>query len=145
MKTALSRDDMNAAFRKSGRRMTPQRRAIVEHLACRIDHPSARQIYNHLSSRLSSLSLATVYNTLAVLVRLGLIREIEFEAADNRYDTNLAPHLNLVCVRCRSIQDVKLELPVAPETIRGEFGFEVHDVRFEFRGVCAACGTHGSD
>jgi len=144
MKTTLSRDDMNAAFRKSGRRMTPQRRAIVEHLACRVDHPSARQIYNHLSPRLSSLSLATVYNTLAALVDMGLVREIEFESADNRYDTNLAPHLNLVCVRCRSILDVEQELPAAPETIRSELGFEMSDFRLEYRGLCAACRAPGS-
>jgi Fur family peroxide stress response transcriptional regulator len=144
MINALSRDDMTAAFKRSGRRMTPQRRAIIGHLAGRTDHPSARQIYAHLSPRLSSLSLATVYNTLATLVGQGLIREVDFEAADNRYDTNLAPHLNLVCIHCGTITDVHHELPLPRETIRVELGFEVVDSRFEYRGFCAACRAHGS-
>jgi Fur family peroxide stress response transcriptional regulator len=136
---------MIEAFRTAGRRMTPQRRAILSYLAGRTDHPSARKIYRALSRRVPSLSLATVYNTLAALVDLGLVREIDFEATDNRYDTNLAPHLNLVCVRCSSILDFAHELPVPPETIRAVLGFEVHGVRLEYRGLCAACRAFASD
>jgi Fur family peroxide stress response transcriptional regulator len=142
---ALSREDMIEAFKRSGRRITPQRHAIIDHLVGRTDHPSARQIYAHLSPRLASLSLATVYNTLAALVEQGLIREIDFEAADNRYDTNLAPHLNLVCVRCGTITDVDHELPMPPETIRSDLGFEVVESRLEYRGFCAACRAPASD
>jgi Fur family peroxide stress response transcriptional regulator len=142
---ALSQEDMIATFKGSGRRMTPQRRAIIDYLAGRTDHPSARQIFQHLSPTLSSLSLATVYNTLAALVDLELIREVEFEAADNRYDTNVAPHLNLVCTRCGTITDVAHELPIPPETIRSELGFEVSDFRLEYRGSCAACRVTAFD
>jgi Fur family peroxide stress response transcriptional regulator len=142
--TARSPNQMIEAFRTTGRRMTPQRRAILSYLAGRTDHPSARKIYRTLSPREPSLSLATVYNTLAVLVDLGLVREIEFEAVDNRYDTNLAPHLNLVCVRCGSILDFEHGLPVSPDTIQAELGFEVVDVRLEYRGFCAACTAAAS-
>ena len=142
---ALSREDMIEAFKRSGRRITPQRQAVIEYLAGRTDHPSVRQIYRHLSPRVSSLSLATVYNTLAALVDRGLVREIDFEAADNRYDTNLAPHVNLVCIRCGTITDVDHELPMPRETIRSEHGFEVVESRLEYRGYCAACRAPASD
>ena len=98
-----TRDDIVAALRAAGRRITPQRMAIVEYLAGRSDHPSARQIHHDLEDRMPSVSVATVYNTLASLVELGLLREVEFESADNRYDTNLAPHINLVCTACGAI------------------------------------------
>ena len=85
------------------------------------------------------MSLATVYNTLATLVEAGVLAQIDFEATDNRYDTNVAPHLNLVCTACGSIRDVEHELPVDLEEVRREEGFEVSQVRIEYRGLCAAC------
>ena len=140
-----STDDLIAALRESGRRITAQRRAILEYLTRRTDHPSPRQIYRDLSPRVPSLSLATVYNTLKALVEMGLIREIDFEAADNRYDPNLAPHINLVCVRCGSITDFDHELPIAPEELRSKLGFETVDFRIEYRGLCAGCRTPAED
>lgn len=130
---------MMAAFEASGRRITPQRRAILGYVAGRSDHPSARQIHRGLSSRLPRPSLATVYNTLTAMVGLGLVREVDFEATDNRYDTNLGPHINLVCVRCGSICDVDHDLPIPPEAIRSELGFEAVDFRIEYRGFCSRC------
>ena len=134
---------MMADFEASGRRITPQRRAILGYVAGRSDHPSARQIHRGLSSRLPRPSLATVYNTLTALVELGLVREVDFEATDNRYDTNLEPHINLVCVRCGSICDVDHDLPIPPETIRSELGFEAVDFRIEYRGFCSRCRASG--
>ena len=139
MKRVRSQGEMMAAFEASGRRITPQRRAILGYVAGRSDHPSARQIHRGLSSLLPRPSLATVYNTLAALVELGLIREVDFEATDNRYDTNLAPHINLVCVRCGSIGDIDHDLPVPPAAIRSELGFEAVYFRIEYRGHCATC------
>jgi Fur family transcriptional regulator, peroxide stress response regulator len=128
-----------AAFEASGRRITPQQRAILGYVAGRSDHPSARQIHRGLSSRLPRPSLATVYNTLTAMVELGLVREVDFEATDNRYDTNLEPHINLVCGRCGSICDVDHDLPIPPEAIRSELGFEAVDFRIEYRGLCSRC------
>lgn len=139
MTRGRSQREMIAAFEASGRRITPQRRAILCYVAGRGDHPSARQIHRGLPSRLRRPSLATVYNTLTALVELGLIREVDFEATDNRYDTNLAPHINLVCVRCGSICDLDHDLPIPPEVIRSKLGFEAVDFRIEYRGFCSKC------
>jgi Fur family peroxide stress response transcriptional regulator len=136
-----SRKDLVAALRGAGRRVTPQRQVILEYLGGRTDHPSAGQIHRNLTGRVPSLSLATVYNTLATLTELGLVREIEFDGADNRYDTNLAPHVNLVCVRCGDIMDYQRELPVRPDEIRSATGFEVVTCRVEYRGLCATCSS----
>ena len=140
-----SSDDLIAALRESGRRMTAQRRAIIEYLARRTDHPSPRQIYRDLTPRVPSLSLATVYNTLKALVEMGLIREIDFDGADNRYDPNLAPHINLVCARCGSIVDFDHEPPISTEELRSKLGFETVDYRIEYRGLCAGCRARAED
>jgi Fe2+ or Zn2+ uptake regulation protein len=130
---------MVAALRGAGRRITHQRLAIVEDLSGRSDHPTARQIHDRLRGRVPRLSLSTVYNTLAALVELGLLREMEFEAVDNRYDTNLAPHVNLVCTLCGAIADVDHKPSVSAREIRDCIGFETTEMRIEYRGVCADC------
>jgi Fur family peroxide stress response transcriptional regulator len=136
VKRARLQREMIAAFAASGRRITPRRRAILGCVAGRSDHPSARQIHRDLSSRLPRPSLATVHNTLTALVARGLIREVDFEATDDRCDTDLAPHINLACVCCGSIGDVDHDLPVPPAAIRSGLGFEAVGFRIEYRGLC---------
>ena len=127
------------ALKGAGFRMTRQRKAIIEYLAGRSDHPSAHYIFRDLQSTQSLISLATVYNTLNTLVRLRLIKEIDFEVSDNRYDTNLEPHINLVCTVCGTISDYPLDLPVSPEALKKKNGFIIEDYRLEYRGTCRTC------
>ena len=129
---------MLSALKKAGFRLTRQRRAIIEFIAGREDHPSARQIFEVLQT-MTSISFATIYNTLETLVEIDLIKEIDFEHDENRYDTNLTPHLNLVCIKCGSIQDVKFKLPVTPEQIKADTKFTTTNYRLEYMGICAHC------
>lgn len=136
-----TQDDIVAALRASGRRITPQRMAIIEYLAGRPDHPSARQIHHDLEDRKPCVSVATVYNTLASLVELGLLKEMEFESADNRYDTNLTPHINLVCTVCGAIADLVCDPPLSARETCDRVGFETTGMRIEYQGVCNGCRT----
>lgn len=133
-------EQLEQALRGEGCRITRQRKAILAFLSgCRDDHPSARDVHEALKRREPGLSLATVYNTLGILVRKGLIKLIHFEGRNNRYDTNVDPHVNLVCTGCGRIRDLAVEPPVASETVRARTGFEVRDCRLDFYGICAAC------
>jgi Fe2+ or Zn2+ uptake regulation protein len=86
------------------------------------------------------VSLATVYNTLGTLVRKGLIKILEFESLDNRYETNLALHINLICTCCGKIQDLQENIPISPEEVKKRAGFDVLDYRMEYYGLCEKCG-----
>jgi len=125
--------------------MTRQRLAIIEYLEGRGDHPSARQIFADVKAGESQMSLATVYNTLATLVEFGFLKELGFEAGDNRYDTNVSPHINLVCTVCRAITDVNRRPPVSIDEIRKTIGFETTAIRLEYQGVCASCRSEDHD
>jgi Fe2+ or Zn2+ uptake regulation protein len=125
--------------------MTRQRRAIVEYLVAHDDHPSARQVFGAVQSGEKQISLATVYNTLATLVELGFVKEMEFEAGDNRYDTRPSPHINLVCTVCGMITDFDGQPPVSIEEIRKALGFRTTAVRMEYHGVCASCRSKAND
>ncbi|MCP4896227.1 MAG: transcriptional repressor [bacterium] len=130
---------MEHALRKAGCRLTRQRRTILHHLSTREDHPTARQVYQALCRTNSTLSLATVYNTLNMLTEVGAIRHLDCASSDCRYDTNLDPHVNLVCSRCGGIEDFEYPLPVEFDEVFRSAGFQTKDARIEYHGVCAAC------
>ena len=140
--TARTQKQMIAAFRTTGRRMTPQREAILAYLAARTDHPSVRQIHRELSPRVPSLSLATVYKTLKLLKELDEVLELGFPEGGNRYDGNKAyPHPHVICVKCKKIIDPELStLEDMAEEIARETGFRILEHRLDFFGLCGDCG-----
>jgi Fur family transcriptional regulator, peroxide stress response regulator len=122
-----------------GLKLTPQRRVVVDILTRDKSHPSALSIFQAARETHPSISLSTVYATLALLKKHRLIRELEFEGMDNRYDMDTDNHFNLICLRCGRIEDYINPAPVLPEVVEQQTGFRVHDVRLEFYGVCSTC------
>jgi Fur family peroxide stress response transcriptional regulator len=137
-----SKDQMVKALKDARYRITRQRMSIIKFIAERPDHPNAQQIHREINTGERGISLATIYNTLKTLVENNLIKEIDFEDNDNRYDTNLEPHINLVCTVCGSISDYNLDLPISPDEIKIQKGFITTDFRIEYRGVCTQCGRN---
>lgn len=131
------------ALRQAGRRITDQRRLVCEFLAETSTHPTPYQVYEHLSARDPDISRATVYNTLNALRDLGAIVEIGFGADHTHYDTETAPHVNLICLRCHSISDHHPPLPVQGimESVGDGEGFQAVGVRIDVYGFCRACQT----
>ncbi|MFX1337877.1 MAG: Fur family transcriptional regulator [Promethearchaeota archaeon] len=99
--------ELFALFRKNGYKVTTQRLAIYKFIKPRKDHPTADQIYQELKTDYPTLSLGTIYKTLHTLKELGLIQELGFNEGKIRYDPNMEPHINLVCVKCGKIVDYK--------------------------------------
>ena len=126
-------------LKASGFRITNQRLAIVRYLVGRSDHPGVKQISNAMSKKGLDISLATIYNTLEVLVNNNLIRELNFDGKENRYDTNISPHINLICTKCGSITDYPYELRISPGLLKRKKGFTATDFRLEYRGICNKC------
>lgn len=136
-----TKEEMEQALRAAGCRITRQRSAILEYLASTDSHPSARQVYRDVKRAVPDVSLATVYNTLGTLVRVNLLKLIDFESMDNRYDRDSGPHINLICTVCWRIEDFERGCPVPFEEVRAKAGFDVRDMRMEYYGKCAGCRT----
>jgi Fur family peroxide stress response transcriptional regulator len=134
----LDRKKIISALQGAGFRLTPQRRAILDYLTSTDVHPSAQLIFQEVQRTHPDISLATIYNTLGVLVRQGFLKMLEIEP-DNRYETNLAQHINLICDICGKIQDLEGGLPISSEEVMHRSGFQVLDSRMEYHGVCADC------
>jgi len=123
-----------------GLRITPQREAILEYLLSTDEHPSARGILESVRKKVPRICLSTVYGTLAELSKHNIIKELEFDEMENRYEGNISQHINLVCVRCGRISDYMTAHTIDMEQVRQATQFRPIQSRFELYGVCAACG-----
>ena len=130
--------------REQGVPLTVQRRAILESLALREDHPTADQVFEDVTSRLPGLSRTTVYRVLETLVQMGAIHKASHLGSAARYDPNTERHHHLTCLSCHKVMDVPdgmvrqvgLPRPAAK-------GFEIRDYSVHFKGYCPDCLKKG--
>ena len=121
-----------------GMRVTPQREAILRYLASARTHPTAQEVYQAVRKVFPRVGRATVYNTLNLMARLGLLTEVRRQEGAVRYETDVSPHANLICLRCGRVEDAPLVAPVQVTT--AEVGsFQTQSVRVDFYGYCAQC------
>jgi Fur family peroxide stress response transcriptional regulator len=99
-------DHFCAQLKSQGRRVTPQRRVIIQALLENHSHPTADQVLMSVRSTMPDLSPATVYNTLHELVDIGVLQELELGLRERHYDLTVDNHAHLVCLRCGRIEDV---------------------------------------
>jgi len=130
-------------LRHLGVRLTPQRLAIAEVVVNSADHPSVKEIYERVRAFFPYVTIATVYSTLTMLEDVGIVRELPFQR-ESRYDANLSPHVNLVCVGCGNVVDAEVGQETVIELqdlVNGETDFQVASQRVDFYGWCSGCGT----
>lgn len=133
--------ELVARLRPLGLRLTPQRLAIAEVVVNSADHPSVRDIYERVRDFFPYVTIATVYSTLDVLAAAGIVRELPFQRL-SRYDANLAPHANLVCIDCHSVVDAAAGAETVTELlnlVNRESDFQVSAQRVDFYGWCSGC------
>jgi len=123
-----------------GLRMTGQRLAILDAVFDSDQHFSADQLVQRARQRDKSVSRATVYRTLSLLVKSGLVREMDFGKAFKFYDPNYTVHPNhnhIICQDCGKIVEfdtrkiAELELEVGRE-----LGFTVKSHRLQLVATC---------
>ncbi len=107
---AKSSNELLEALKSAGFRMTPQRTAICYVLSQRFDHPTAQSIYEQVRAEHPSLSLTTVYQTLDSLLKIGAITSLGNAGDDTiHFEVNTDPHINLACLTCHRICDLRSE------------------------------------
>jgi Fe2+ or Zn2+ uptake regulation protein len=94
-----------AAARRSGLRVTRQRREIFTYLASSVDHPDVEAVFVAVRQTLPDISLDTVYRTLRMLCDEALVTEVSSRSETMRFDPNIDPHHHHICIRCGRIAD----------------------------------------
>jgi Fur family peroxide stress response transcriptional regulator len=126
-------------LKTEGRRVTPQRRAIIKFLLTDGIHPTAEQVFTHVRQTMPGLSPATVYNTLHELVELGVLSELDLGLGERHYDINTEDHAHLVCLECGRVEDVPCDLSAVRLSSEQAQRFRVVDCQVTFRGYCSDC------
>jgi len=128
-------------LRAASRRITPQRRLILDTLVQAGGHLDAGEIYERARLRDPRLSLSTIYRTLAALKASGAVRELHLDQEHHHYELdNKDRHSHLVCLECGRVIEVEGE-PFAQvaQAVGLAHGFEVAAAQVELTGLCADC------
>lgn len=140
----MVRESMLKGLKRKGMKLTPQRLAIIEVLAAMRDvHPSAGAVYRGARKIRKGLSLSTTYATLNQLSAEGIIKILQFDTAENRYEANIEEHVNLICNGCGKIVDYTVPTPADAGEVEKRTGFSVIDTRLEYYGYCEECRKKG--
>ena len=123
-----------------GKRLTPQREAVLRAVRERDDHPTAGDIFARAKQHLPAISYATVYNSLRYLRGAGLVREISFGDGASRYDGITERHDHALCTQCGKLVDFDLAEPaeLMQEAAR-KSRFQAESVHLTLVGRCPDC------
>lgn len=136
-----TQEHLVARLKLLGIRLTPQRLAIAEVVVNSADHPTVREIFERVRDFFPYVTLATVYSTLSLLQQAGIVRELPFPK-QSRYDANLSPHANLVCLSCGAVVDAAVGQESVAELERAigqSADFRIASQRVDFYGYCEGC------
>ena len=128
-------------LRAANKRITPQRRLILDVLAQARGHLDAGEIYERARLRDPRLSLSTVYRSLSALKDNAVVRELHLDQEHHHYELdNQDRHSHLVCVECGRVVEVDSRpFAEAAQTVGQAHGFQVVSAQVELTGRCADC------
>ena len=146
VEVASSPQERFAEFLQSkGKRITHQRRILVDHVFQRHDHFDADELILNLAqqSESSKVSRPTVYRTLKELVDAGLLRRMTLKGRSvYEHDYGYPQHDHLHCTMCdKLIEFQSAELKRMREAVASEHKFRVSGHRLIITGVCTECSS----
>ncbi len=134
-------------IRTQGRRITRQRRLVLETLRDSQEHLDAYALFERVKVRDSKISLATVYRSLALLKESGLVQENRLGEDHGHFEaTQATPHYHFTCLGCGCV--IEFEAPQVMEvvaTLCSGQALQVTGVNLHLSGYCADCHAPGQD
>jgi Fe2+ or Zn2+ uptake regulation protein len=135
-------DQLTAAFRERGLRVTPQRQAIFRLLHGVDSHPTVESLYEAARAQMPTISRKTVYQTVHDLEAMGEVHVLDVGTGTIRVDPNVEhAHHHLVCTNCGTVRDVLVDVADLKVPARYRSDFRVDAVEVVFRGRCEACAA----
>lgn len=126
-----------------GKRVTKQRKTIVEHVFRSHDHFDADELLAKLQQEFGTreVSRPTVYRTLSELVDAGLLRQMSLAGRSvYEHDYGYPQHDHLYCQRCEKlIEFSSAEFKALRDAVAREHKFRVLGHRLIIQGICADC------
>jgi Fe2+ or Zn2+ uptake regulation protein len=124
-------------LKNQGIRPSYQRLKVLEYMYQKGGHPTVDEIFRSLSVDIPSLSKVTIYNTLHTLVEAGLVRIVDIDGTEKRYDITLTNHGHFQCVACGTIYNFQANIDQLP--VEGLNQFVIMQKNVYFKGLCPNC------
>lgn len=126
-----------------GKRLTQQKRLIVEQVFSHHDHFDAEELLDHLRPLTAQrkVSRPTVYRTLAELVEAGMLQKMELSGRSiYEHEYGYPSHDHLYCQRCNQLIEFHCDqLERIRDAVAAEHSFQVFGHRMFVTGICAQC------
>lgn len=138
-------DQLEAALRRHGHRMTAQRRLILEEIAAARGHIAADAIHRAVAAQDPTVNKSTVYRTLDLLERLGRLVHHHDATGMAYHHADEHGHLHLACLGCGHMTLVE-DTAIADdfvERLHEAHGFRANLAHAAIFGVCTACEAEG--
>jgi Fur family transcriptional regulator, stress-responsive regulator len=134
--------DLERALRAVGLRVTRPRLAVLDAVHAQ-PHLDTKTLISAARARLGAVSHQAVYDVLRALEDSGLVRRIQPEGSDARYEARVGDnHHHLVCRDCGAIADVDCTTGAAPcLTPSADAGFVIDEAEVLFWGRCSSCAA----
>jgi len=138
---------LTGRLRRESRKVTGPRAAILEILQAQAHPLTNAEIHRLLPA--GGVNLATVYRAMALLEKLGMVKQFDFGDGAARYELvregDDGHHHHLVCTRCAAIVELEECFPVEIQArIAARHQFQAVTHRLEFFGICPACQGAGT-
>lgn len=109
----------------------------MKYLCENLNHPTVDQIYVGLLKEVPNLSKTTVYSTLRIFMDAGLVKVINIEDNETRYDIITETHGHFKCENCGTI--LNFHVDIDKFTADELHGFKIVDKNVYFKGFCTEC------
>ena len=140
MATHITTDEVLEQMRRSGGRVTAQRRLVLDALVATQPHPSVEDVVEHVQRHDPDLHRSTVYRTLHTLADLGVISHVHLDHGRSVYHfiQDAAPHL--VCRTCGAVTHLDVDRFTEIRRLVAEStGFDLEHGHFAWTARCRDC------
>ena len=149
VETSLSPQERFEEFLQArGKRVTRQRRVIVDFVASRHEHFDAEQLLADLRKTRAGAraSRPTIYRTLAEMVDAGLLKKMVLDGrAVYEHDYGYPQHDHLYCNGCRKLIEFSSdEVARICNAVAAQHQFRAQSHRLIVTGLCLDCRSNRS-
>jgi Fur family ferric uptake transcriptional regulator len=146
---AITPNSFRAELNNKGWRLTPQREKILQVFQTlpQGNHLSADDLYRTLIQLKEEISLSTVYRTVKVMVRMGILRELELAEGHKHYEINTSSphhHHHVVCIQCNRTIEFENDSILRQSLKQVEkYGWQMLDCQLTIYGICTEAVERG--
>lgn len=135
--------DLGTELRARGRRLTVQRRLVLEAVQRARHHVTADEIAERVRAEARGIDPSTVYRNLEALEELGYVTHTHLGTRVTRWHrADAHQHAHLVCRRCGAEDEIPVAVlaPLA-RRLRADHGFHADLAHSAVEGICRRCAA----